>query len=107
MPRILRVNDPNGEPIGTADSHDGIKRAIEGLGVTALTHLAVLTQKVDKVWVRWPLQRFDRYEHLAHVTGYRLREGTPRTRPLAGFRTASRIGPLDRHRPLSREQALL
>ena len=30
--RILRVNDPNGEPIGTADSQEGIKRVIEGLG---------------------------------------------------------------------------
>jgi hypothetical protein len=32
MPRILRVNDPNGEPIRTADSQEGIKRVIEGLG---------------------------------------------------------------------------
>ena len=32
MPTILRVNDPNGEPIGTADSQEGIKRVIEGLG---------------------------------------------------------------------------
>jgi hypothetical protein len=32
MPRILRLNDPNGEPIGSADSQEGIKRAIEGLG---------------------------------------------------------------------------
>jgi hypothetical protein len=32
MPRILRVNDPNGDPIGTADSPEGIKRVIEGLG---------------------------------------------------------------------------
>jgi hypothetical protein len=32
MPRILRVNDPDGEPIGTADSPDGIKRVIDGLG---------------------------------------------------------------------------
>ena len=32
MPCILRVNDPNGEPIGTADSQEGIKRIIEGLG---------------------------------------------------------------------------
>jgi hypothetical protein len=33
MPRILRVNDPNGEPIGTADSEKAIKRVIEGLGL--------------------------------------------------------------------------
>jgi hypothetical protein len=32
MPRILRVNYPNGEPIGTADSQEGIKREIEGRG---------------------------------------------------------------------------
>jgi hypothetical protein len=32
MPRIFRVNDPNGEPIGTADSENGITRVIEGLG---------------------------------------------------------------------------
>jgi hypothetical protein len=32
MPRTLRVNDPNGEPIGTADSEEGIKHEIEGLG---------------------------------------------------------------------------
>jgi hypothetical protein len=32
MPRILRVNDPNGEPVGTADSQHGIKRVIESLG---------------------------------------------------------------------------
>jgi hypothetical protein len=32
MPRILRVNDPNGEPIETADSQEGMKRVIDGLG---------------------------------------------------------------------------
>jgi hypothetical protein len=32
MPRILRVNDPNGDPIGTADSQEGIKGSIERLG---------------------------------------------------------------------------
>jgi hypothetical protein len=32
MPRILRVNDPNGEPIRTADSQEGIKRVIKDLG---------------------------------------------------------------------------
>jgi hypothetical protein len=32
MPRILRVNDPNGDPIGTADSQEGITCVIEGLG---------------------------------------------------------------------------
>ena len=31
MPRILRVNDPHGEPIGTAVSHEGIVRMLEGL----------------------------------------------------------------------------
>jgi hypothetical protein len=32
MPRILRVNDLNGEPIRTADSQEGIKRVIKDLG---------------------------------------------------------------------------
>jgi hypothetical protein len=32
MPRILRVNDPNGEPIRTADSQEGITRVIKDLG---------------------------------------------------------------------------
>jgi hypothetical protein len=32
MPRTLRVNHPNGDPIGTADSPEGIKRVVEGLG---------------------------------------------------------------------------
>jgi hypothetical protein len=32
MPRILRVNDPNGDPIGTADSQESIKGSIERLG---------------------------------------------------------------------------
>jgi hypothetical protein len=32
MPRILRVNNPNGEPIGAADSQEGIKRVIKDLG---------------------------------------------------------------------------
>ena len=32
MPRILRVNNSNGQPIGTADSQEGIKRVIDGLG---------------------------------------------------------------------------
>jgi hypothetical protein len=32
MPRILRVNDPNGKPVGTAGSQHGIKRLIESLG---------------------------------------------------------------------------
>jgi hypothetical protein len=31
MPRIPRVNDPNGEPIRTADSQAGAKRIIEYL----------------------------------------------------------------------------
>ena len=32
MPRILRANDSNGQPIGTADFQEGIKRVIDGLG---------------------------------------------------------------------------
>jgi hypothetical protein len=32
MPRILPVNDPKSEPIGTAETQDGIKRVFEGLG---------------------------------------------------------------------------
>ena len=32
MPRTLRVNDPTGEPIGTADSPEGVKRVLENLG---------------------------------------------------------------------------
>ncbi len=32
MPSILRVNDPNGERIGSADSQEGVKRIIESLG---------------------------------------------------------------------------
>jgi hypothetical protein len=32
MPRIRRVNDPNGEPIGTADSQESINGLIEVLG---------------------------------------------------------------------------
>ena len=32
MPRILRVNVPIGEPIGTADSQEGVTRVIDGLG---------------------------------------------------------------------------
>jgi hypothetical protein len=32
MPRILRVNDPHGEPMGTAESRERLQRVIEGLG---------------------------------------------------------------------------
>ncbi len=31
MPRILRVNDPDGEPIGSADSIPGLARLLEGV----------------------------------------------------------------------------
>jgi len=32
MPRILRVNNADGDPVGTAESHEGVKRVVESLG---------------------------------------------------------------------------
>jgi len=32
MPRILRVNGADGEPIGTASSRERVQRIVEGLG---------------------------------------------------------------------------
>ena len=44
-------------------------------------------RRVDRVEVRWPSGRQDRYEGLAAGAGYLLREGEPAARPLAGFAT--------------------
>jgi enediyne biosynthesis protein E4 len=41
--------------------------------------------RADRVEVRWPSGRRDTYEGLAADAGYRLREGDPTPRPLAGF----------------------
>jgi hypothetical protein len=41
--------------------------------------------RVESVEVRWPSGRVDRYEDLPAGTGYLLREGDPKARPLAGF----------------------
>ena len=40
---------------------------------------------VDAVEVLWPSGRRDRWTDLAANTGYRLRQGDPAARPLAGF----------------------
>jgi tetratricopeptide (TPR) repeat protein len=40
---------------------------------------------IDSVEVSWPSGRVDRWTGLAADTGYRLREGDPSARPLAGF----------------------
>jgi hypothetical protein len=45
------------------------------------------SQRVQSVEVRWPSGRVDRYEDLGADTGYHLREGDARARPLAGFPT--------------------
>ncbi len=47
-----------------------------GLGVST---------SVDSVEVLWPSGRRDRWTDLTADTGYRLREGDPTVRPLAGF----------------------
>jgi hypothetical protein len=41
--------------------------------------------RVDQVDVRWPSGRIDRWTDLPADAGYRLREGDPQPRPLAGF----------------------
>jgi enediyne biosynthesis protein E4 len=45
--------------------------------------------KADRVEVTWPSGRRDCYLDLAADTGYRLREGDPAPRPLAGFAPAA------------------
>ncbi len=45
-------------------------------------------RRADRVEVRWPSGRRDSYEGLAAGAGYRLREGDPAPRPLAGFAAA-------------------
>ena len=45
-------------------------------------------REVDRVEVTWPSGRRDCYQGLAADTGYRLREGDPVPRPLAGFPAA-------------------
>ena len=45
-------------------------------------------RRADRVEVRWPSGRRDVYERLAAGAGYRLREGDPEPRPLAGFAAA-------------------
>ena len=42
-------------------------------------------RRADRVEVRWPSGRRDTYDGLAADAGYRLREGDPAPRPLAGF----------------------
>jgi hypothetical protein len=46
-------------------------------------------RRADRVEVRWPSGRRDTYEGLAADAGYRLREGDPAPRHLAGFVAAS------------------
>ena len=46
---------------------------------------------IDEVEVRWPSGRVDRYRDLAADTGYHLREGDPRPRPLKGFQRSALI----------------
>src|SRR5262249_29766989 len=43
------------------------------------------SRTVDRVEVRWPSGRLDRYVNLAADTGYRLREGDLNARPLPGW----------------------
>jgi hypothetical protein len=56
---------------------------------------------VDAVEVLWPSGRRDRWTNLAADTGYRLREGDPAARALAGFHDADsqRTGVLIKRRP--------
>jgi hypothetical protein len=41
--------------------------------------------RIDEIVVHWPSGRVDRYRDLAVDTGYHLREGDARPRPLKGF----------------------
>jgi enediyne biosynthesis protein E4 len=43
------------------------------------------SDRVEEVDVRWPSGRIDRWQSLLAGTGYSLREGDPKPRPLAGF----------------------
>jgi hypothetical protein len=43
------------------------------------------SDRVEEVEVRWPSGRIDRWQSLLAGTGYSLREGDPKPRPLAGF----------------------
>ncbi|MFO0890382.1 MAG: FG-GAP-like repeat-containing protein [Isosphaeraceae bacterium] len=43
------------------------------------------TARIEEVEVRWPSGAVGRWKDLAPETGYRLREGDARARPLAGF----------------------
>jgi enediyne biosynthesis protein E4 len=45
--------------------------------------------KADRVEVTWPSGRRDCYQGLAADTGYRLIEGDPSPRPMAGFSSAT------------------
>jgi hypothetical protein len=54
---------------------------------------------VDSVEVLWPSGRRDRWTGLAADTGYRLREGDPAARPLAGFRDPAGRGRASHARP--------
>jgi hypothetical protein len=47
---------------------------------------------VERVEVRWPSGRIDRFEHLAGDTGYHLREGDQEPKPLAGFGAGAKTG---------------
>jgi hypothetical protein len=49
-------------------------------------------RRADRVEVRWPSGRRDTYEGLAADAGYRLREGDPVPKPVAGF-AAARAAP--------------
>jgi hypothetical protein len=42
--------------------------------------------EVERIEVRWPSGRVERIENLLADTGYLIREGDQRPRPLAGFR---------------------
>jgi hypothetical protein len=45
--------------------------------------------KADRVEVKWPSGHRDCYQDLGADTGYRLIEGEPTPRPLAGFSSAT------------------
>ena len=58
--------------------------------------------KVDRVEVTWPSGRRDTFQGLSADTGYRLREGDPEPRPLAGFTHTPGKGPPPRRQGLNR-----
>jgi thioredoxin-like negative regulator of GroEL len=47
------------------------------------------SRRIDRLEVRWPSGRVDRYHGLAGDTGYLLREGSPEPRPLPGWAHAT------------------